>query len=56
MLTTHEKRELVKKIENSDSKILIQIFNIIKKNNPIVSYTENNNGLWFNLKDLSDET
>ena len=53
---THtEKKDLVKKIEKITSKLHYkQIFKIIKSSG--VKITQNNNGVFFNMNELSNET
>ena len=52
--TTEEKKNLVKMIETVKSKkVLIKIFKII--NNDTNKYSKNNNGVFINLKNVSNE-
>lgn len=51
-----EKKMLVYKIENlKQKKHYIDIFNIIKHNEPNYKFTKNNNGIFFDLKYISND-
>lgn len=52
---TSKRKKLVDKIGNIiDNNVYYKIFNIIK-NMKTVKYTENNNGIFFNINKLSDD-